>query len=1188
MMPPSGDTTLQGLVSGAYTVQILDQNGCAATCSFQVEEPVCPLTATIVLASKISCFQANNGVLAAQAANGTGPFSYSWTGPSPVFDTDTLRALQSGTYALTVTDAIGCRDSATFLLAEPSPLAVSCTVLSEALTVGGSEGRARIAFSGGTGAIRIDWGGPQPGVIERIGPDSLIVGGLNAGTYALVFTDSNNCQETCGFSISDPVCAFQVDAQSRQPSCSGASDGQIVVIPSGGTGPYHYSWSTGVPAMDTLSNLPSGVFSVTATDAIGCKDSIQITLAQPEPLAISCTPVKAVGRIGGNDGEALIALGGGTAPYQVVVSGPNNNTFTLPTLSILRLTDLRAGTYAVEVTDSNGCTATCGFSLSEPPCSMVVSLTPTQPFCSGTSTGSLTPVIAQGKAPFVYDWSADSLDNQSVLNGIQSGTYSLTVTDSVGCTASNTQTINDPPLLDLQCGVPVSTTKLGGDDGSISVTVLGGAPPYQLILSGAQSDTIRIPAIGAVTLGNLRRGNYSLLLTDSNGCEAPACSFAIEDPVCDLEVALVPTHPSCAGGTDGRIQTQITSGSARYLFDWSNNILDGIANPSGLAAGLYSLTVTDLRGCKDTALVRLNAPSSLQIACMVNQEPTRPGGTDGIIQVQAGGGTGRLNIQLLGPGQGARAGQAPGALTISQLPGGNYRIILTDSLACTAECSLTLTPPPCMLSATAAAVNPSCAQDSTGSIQIQATGQNGALNYAWNTGDTLQVLSQLKAGIYTVTIVDEALCRDTVPVVLTSPPVLVLNANLANSPTGLNRDDARVALIFFGGRGPYQIQWSGPVSGQSASISSGADTLSGLPAGNYTFTLTDSLGCIAIRTLSIPAFSCNLAVRLSSLPESCEGASIRSQVTGNLGTVAFDWSDDALDGLSTLSNRPSGLYSVTVSDPAGCSASASITVETSGPIRALVEAHPGDCPGDPGSLTVVQIQGGKSPYSIRLNNGNSRALGSLPQTLRNLQPGSTEVVLASSDGCLFDTLASIASVALINLELGPDLEVQKGDTVELAAAVDFDPETILWSPETGLNQTNTLTPLASPQTTTTYLLRVTDPNGCPVEDRITLFVTDEVQVYFPSAFSPNGDQMNDFFTGFSGGAVERIDLLRIYDRWGEMLFETANIFPNEPESGWGGQFRNEQAKPGVYIFNAWVRLKGGSTRFVAGEVLLVR
>ncbi len=1188
LLPPSGDTTLQGLVSGPYSVLIRDQNGCVSTCSFQIEEPVCTLTASIVLASRISCFQANNGVLAAQAANGTGPFAYSWTGPSPVFDTDTLRALQPGTYALTITDAIGCRDSATFLLAEPSPLAVSCTVLSEVLTVGGSEGRARIAFSGGTGAIRIDWGGPQPGITEQSGPDSLIIGGLQAGSYALVFADSNNCQETCGFSISDPVCAFQVDAQSRQPSCSGASDGQIVVIPSGGTGPYSYSWSNGAPAADTLSMIPSGVFSVTATDAIGCKDSIQITLAQPEPLAISCTPVKAVGRIGGDDGEALIALGGGTAPYQVVVSGPTNNTFTLPTLSILRLTDLRAGTYAVEVTDGNGCISSCGFSLSEPPCSMTLSLTPTPPLCSGTATARLTPVITQGIAPFVYNWSVDSLDNQPALTGISAGTYSLTVTDSIGCTASNTQTISDPPLLDLQCGVPVATTRLGGADGSISVTVLGGAPPYQLILSGAQSDTIQIPAIGAVTVDSLRQGSYSLLLTDRNGCPAPACAFAIEDPVCDLDVVLIPTHPSCTGGTDGRIQTQITSGSARYIFDWSNNILDGIANPSGLAAGQYSLTVTDLRGCMDTALVRLNAPPPLQIACMVAQEPTRPGGADGIIQVQAGGGTGRLNIQLLGPGQGARSGQAPGALTISQLPGGNYRIILTDSLSCTTECSLTLTAPPCMLSATAVAVNPSCAQDSSGSIQIQATGQHGALSYAWNTGDTLQALNQLNAGVYTVVVVDEALCRDTVQVALTPPPPLVLNAHLANGPTGLNRDDARVALAFLGGRGPYQVQWSGPVSGQSVAASPGADTLSGLPAGNYTFTLTDSLGCSTTRTLSIPAFTCNLAVALSSFPESCEGAGIQARVSGNLGTVAFDWSDDALDGLSTLSNRPSGLYAVTVTDPSGCSASASLTVATSGPIRAVVEGQSGDCPGDSGSLTVVQIQGGKSPYSIRIGNGNSRVLGTLPQTLRNLQPGSMPVVLTSSDGCLFDTIASIPSVPPINLELGPDLELQKGDTVELAAAVDFDPQTIQWLPGTGLNQPNTLTPLASPQTTTTYQLRVTDANGCPVEDQITLFVTDDLQVFFPSAFSPNGDQMNDFFTGFSGGSVERIDLLRIYDRWGEMLFETTNIIPNEEESGWNGQFRNEQAKPGVYIFNAWVRLKGGSTRFMAGEVLLVR
>ncbi|MBK8042829.1 MAG: gliding motility-associated C-terminal domain-containing protein [Haliscomenobacter sp.] len=397
-----------------------------------------------------------------------------------------------------------------------------------------------------------------------------------------------------------------------------------------------------------------------------------------------------------------------------------------------------------------------------------------------------------------------------------------------------------------------------------------------------------------------------------------------------------------------------------------------------------------------------------------------------------------------------------------------------------------------------------------------------------------------------------------------------------------------MAPAVFGGRGPHQLPGSGPVSGQSAAASPGADTLSGLPAGNYTFTLTDSLGCSTTRTLSIPAFTCNLAVVLSSFPESCEGASIQTRVSGNLGAVAFDWSDDALDGLSTLSNRPSGLYAVTVSDPSGCSASASLTVETSGHIRAVVEGQSGDCPGDPGSLTVVQLQGGKSPYSIRIGNGNSRVLGTLPQTLRNLQPGSMPVVLTSSDGCLFDTIANIPSVAPINLELGSDLEVQKGDTVELAAAVDFDPQTIQWLPGTGLNQPNTLTPLASPQTTTTYQLRVTDANGCPVEDQITLFVTDDLQVFFPSAFSPNGDQMNDFFTGFSGGSVERIDLLRIYDRWGEMLFETANIFPNEEESGWNGQFRNEQAKPGVYIFNAWVRLKGGSTRFMAGEVLLVR
>ncbi len=1188
VLPFSGDTTLQSLVSGTYTIQILDQNGCLSSCDFQIEEPVCLLTVSIGLARSISCYQLNDGILAAQVTNGASPLSYSWTGPSPVFDTDTLRALQPGTYALTVTDAIGCRDSANFLLVQPEPLAVSCTVLSDAMTVGGSEGRVRIAFSGGTGSIATDWGGPQPGIIERSGPDSLIIGGLQAGSYSLVFSDSNNCRETCGFTILDPVCGFRIAAQTREPSCFGGNDGQIAVLPSGGAGPYSYSWANGIQAADTLGMIPAGVYSVTATDGIGCKDSIRITLSQPVQLDVSCTPAKAVGRIGGADGEALITPGGGTAPYRVVVSGPTNNTFNLPSSSILRLTGLSAGTYTVEVTDGNGCLDTCSFSLSEPACTVNVSLTATMPLCFGTPTASLTPVIEQGKGPFNFNWSVDSLDNQPVLNNILAGTYSLTVTDSTGCTSTDTLTISNPPLLELQCGMPVSTSRIGGNDGSISVTALGGAAPYRLILSGSKTDTIQVPAAGAVNVGNLPRGIFSLLLIDSNGCETAACSFSVEDPVCDLDIALISAHPSCSGAADGRIQTRIISGNTRYTYDWNNNILDGTPNPSGLGAGFYSLTVTDLRGCTDTASVRLTAPQALQIACMVAQEPTRPGGSDGVIQVQAGGGTGRLTVQLLGPGQGARSGQAPGALTISQLPGGVYRIILTDSLSCTTECRLTLTAPPCTMASSATFINPACAQDSSGRIQIQTTGQNGGLRYSWNTGDTLQSLALLPAGVYSVTVTDEALCRDTVQVVLTAPPPLMLKATLVNSPTGLNLNDARIALTYFGGKSPYQIQWSGPVNGQLAPNSPGADTLSGLPAGNYVLTLTDSLGCATTSSLSVPAFFCTLTITLTAFQESCEGAGIQARVSGNRGTVTYDWSDDALDGRSSLSNRPSGSYAVTVSDPAGCSASDSITVTTSGPLRAIIESRPGDCPDDPGSLTVAQIRGGIGPYAIKINNGNSRTLGSLPQSLRNIQPGNLEITLSSSDGCLFDTLVAIPPAEPLFLELGTDLEVQKGDTVALSAAVNFVPKTIQWFPGTGLSQTNILAPIASPQTTTTYQLRVTDENGCPVEDLITLFVTDDLQIFFPSAFSPNGDQVNDFFTGFSGGSVERIELLRIYDRWGEMQFETTNILPNEQESGWNGQFRNEQAQPGVYVFNAWVRLKGGETRFVAGEVLLVR
>jgi gliding motility-associated-like protein len=180
-------------------------------------------------------------------------------------------------------------------------------------------------------------------------------------------------------------------------------------------------------------------------------------------------------------------------------------------------------------------------------------------------------------------------------------------------------------------------------------------------------------------------------------------------------------------------------------------------------------------------------------------------------------------------------------------------------------------------------------------------------------------------------------------------------------------------------------------------------------------------------------------------------------------------------------------------------------------------------------------------------------------------------------------------VAVPLLELGPDLEILRGDSVVLRPIIGFNPETVRWNPETGLKKAEGLSVLASPEITTTYQLIVTDAGGCPVEDQVSIIVRDQVPVYFPTAFSPNGDGSNDYFSGFGGPLVATIEQLNIYDRWGELLFHGTEIPLNMPQNGWDGKTGSGAHAPaGVYVYRAVVKLNNGKFRYFSGEVLLIK
>lgn len=1183
------DTFISGLSSGSYRVRVSDLNGCMDSCSFTIAEPICTLKAEIKRIRDIACYGDAGGALLGIAVQGTAPFIYSWSGPGVVQQKDTLERLPPGQYRLTVTDAIGCADSTSFILATPPPLLAQCTVLNGERTRGGDEGRALLYLSGGTGPVQVRWPGLSPGRIIQPTADSLFAEGLKAGTYFPVFSDQNGCIVQCSFVVDSIICRLRSSAALRHTSCYGTRDGQVTVSAMEGNLPYTFNWSTNArgEGLNTLSSLAAGPYRITITDALNCRDTISVEINSPQPLELSCMPAIQISAFGLNDGSTRIAAKGGTPPYRIQLSGKREADIPLSRPDTTFLEGLYAGSYRSVLQDANGCTDTCIFELTQPPCMTAAELNGTAPGCAGAATGTVSAIVLKARPPLQYNWNVAALNGQPRGSGLPAGSYTLTVTDSVGCSATAGIVLKDPPVLRLGCLLASPASKVNGKDGRMLLDLQGGTPPYRLFLRGGKTADYEITAPGPFTIDTLSRGEYTVSLLDSNGCSTATCTFRIEDPVCTLQTTLIGKHPSCAGFSDGSITTSVANSVGTVRFQWDKAAIANLQSPTGLSSGIYNLRVTDDRLCTDSARIELKDPPLLQMACSIVQAPQTVGGSEGVITVITRGGSGSRTVAWNGPGN--IPFPIPDTLNLSGLPAGTYTLRATDTNKCLAECSLTLPAIVCSLDVQAVATQPRCFGDSSGTVRLTFTGAKGTVAFRWSNGSTEQVLRSIPAGTYSATITDAARCEDSTRFFVYNPPPLLVQATLVSGISALDKADASASLSFEGGTPPYKLSYTGPRNGQFIYNTAGKDTLDMLPAGIYSVAIADSLGCLATTGFTIDTFRCTLNAGIRYEAISCETAAISTTVTGAIGAVRYDWDRDEFDGQQNPFPVKSGTYGLKVSDNTGCSIRTVVEVRTSGPMTAELEARDGDCPGDAGSIAIENIKGGRHPYEIALNAGQPRQVGSLPMTLRNIRPGEVRVTLRSNDGCVLDTLVRVNPISAPFLELGSNIEIIKGDSVELRPVIGFIPETMRWNPETGLSKTGGLSVFASPEITTTYQLIVTDPKGCPIEDQISVIVRDQVPVYFPTAFSPNGDGANDYFTGFGGSLIASIEQLNIYDRWGELLFQGTEIPLNTPQNGWDGKVKNGASAPaGVYVFRAVVKLKNGKYRYFAGEVVLIK
>ncbi|MBK8565760.1 MAG: VCBS repeat-containing protein [Saprospiraceae bacterium] len=486
---------------------------------------------------------------------------------------------------------------------------------------------------------------------------------------------------------------------------------------------------------------------------------------------------------------------------------------------------------------------------------------------------------------------------QTSATPLQSTTISVTATNGA-CVGSDALqvTVVQPPSLSLSqedgsCGQPVSITAIATGNGPFSYT--------WSFPNGTSGQN-------AATIYPNQTGNYSVTVSDANGCEATTSAQATLYPVTEFYAST--TAPSCANSTDGSIDITVASGFGPFTYLWSNQATT--EDLTGIAGGTYIVTITNANQCTSLMAVEVDGPPAF----------TADHTYDLLL---CNGQTGYASVEPMGGIPGYSYLWSNGATTreILSLPAGNYTVTITDAANCTATTSFELTQPPA-LEVVVSASEISCANGQPGQVVANVTG--GSLpyvNYFWSNGGMGQTLAIGSPGLYSVTVMDTYGCQATGSATADLSGALDITAMqtpISCHPSNGNGADGSIALTVTSGSGSYAYLWE---NGDTTSIRTG------LAAGSYSVTVTDGSGCqgTAMVVLEQPTQLIALATFLGG---SCDGqanGSATASASGGTPPYVFNWGSLQQVG-PVATGLVAGIYTVTATDAHGCSDSDEVLI----------------------------------------------------------------------------------------------------------------------------------------------------------------------------------------------------------------------------------------------------------------------
>jgi len=854
------------LSAGAIAVTVTDSRGCTGSASGSITAP--PALTINITTIDDSCFQGGKGQASANVTGGTSPYTYYWNNISPAQNNLDLVA---GTYLVTVTDNNNCTATGSATINEPP--AFTYTITSQNINCfGGTTGSIAVAANGGTPAYAYTW---NPATASGANPTSLA-----AGKYIVTISDNKNCQNIDSVTLTQPAAALSATTSHTDVTCNGLNNGTITVNTSGGTPPYTFLGNPLPAGTITIPSLAPNTYAGDITDANGCTFAVSETVAEPAVLSLTETHVDVLCN-GNSTGSIDITVTGGNTPYSYTW----NNGATTEDLN-----NLVAATYIPTCTDAKGCTASISITIAEPT-ALVVTETHTDILCNGQSTGAIDVSVSGGTSPYTYLWN-DGNTNED-RTAIPAGTYLLTVTDNNGCTQTLSVTVAEPALLTATSS-HTNVTCNGLNNGTITLNVNGGTPPYSFLGNAVPSGTTTVPSLAPNT--------YAGNLTDANGCSV-ALTETITEPAV---LALSETHVDaiCNGSPTGSIDITVTGGTTPYSYLWNGGATS--QDRSGIVAGNYIVTVTDNNQCTQTIAVTVTEPAAVPLSVTAT-DATCFGG-NGSATANPTGGTPPYTYTWSGGGS---------TQTVTP-PAGNYSVSATDVNQCNQVATFTINEPPqIIVQENHTDVN--CFGGNNGQITLTVSGGTGAPNYtyAWSPNvSTSNAASTLTAAAYSITVTDANTCTVVQNVTVAEPTPLTVTA--VATPT----------LCFTGSTGSITATASGSVPSYTYVASDGTNTFNSasgsfaaLAQGNYSIIATDQNACTATASAQVSGPTA-VSAFVTTTDVTCFGKSDgTATVAASGGTPAytFTFSNGASNTSGLVTNLVEGNYTITITDANGCS-----------------------------------------------------------------------------------------------------------------------------------------------------------------------------------------------------------------------------------------------------------------------------